>query len=55
MAIMGIEIGVAVRQPKLGRDMFFLNSVGYVLGLIAKSAHMAGIFSLNQSNGVSDF
>jgi hypothetical protein len=44
MAIMGIEIGVAARQPKLGRDMFFLNSVGYILGLIAKNAHMAGIF-----------
>src|SRR5580658_7126476 len=45
MAIMGIEIGVAARQPKLGRDMFFLNSLGYFAGLLAKSAHMAGIFS----------
>ena len=44
MAIMGIEIGVAARQPKLGRDMFFLNSVFYVLGLLAKGAHMAGMF-----------
>jgi hypothetical protein len=44
MAIMGIEIGVAARQPKLGRDMFFVNSIGYFLGLIAKSAHMVGIF-----------
>ncbi len=44
MAIMGIEIGVAARQPKLGRDMFFLNSVFFFLGLLAKSAHMAGIF-----------
>jgi len=44
MAIMGIEIGVAARQPKLGRDMFFVNSIGFFVGLIAKSAHMAGIF-----------
>jgi tetratricopeptide (TPR) repeat protein len=44
MAIMGLEIGVTARQPKLGRDMFFMNSIGYVLGLIAKSAHMVGIF-----------
>ena len=44
MAIMGIEIGVAARQPKLGRDMFFLNSVCYVMGLLAHSAHMVGMF-----------
>jgi len=44
MAIMGIEIGVTARQPKLGRDMFFVNSVVYILGLMAKSAHMAGVF-----------
>ena len=44
MAIMGIEIGVAARQPKLGRDLFFVNSVFYVLGLLAKSAHMVGMF-----------
>ncbi len=40
MAIMGIEIGVTARQPKLGRDMFFVNSVGYILGLVAKGAHL---------------
>ena len=40
MAIMGIEIGVAARQPKLGRDMFLINSVCYGLGLILKSAHI---------------
>jgi hypothetical protein len=44
MAIMGIEIGVAARQPKLGRDMFFINSVVYVLGLIAKGEHFVGFF-----------
>src|SRR5208282_1741780 len=44
MAIMGIEIGVMARQPKLGRDMFFLNSVGYVLGLIGHAQHLVGMF-----------
>jgi len=44
MAIMGIEIGVAVRQPKLGRDMFFVNSFFFVVGLLAHAAHIAGIF-----------
>ena len=44
MAIMGIEIGVTARQPKLGRDMFFVNTVVYFLGLMAKGAHMAGVF-----------
>jgi hypothetical protein len=44
MAIMGIEIGVTARNPKLGRDMFFLNSVFYVLGLVGQSAHMVGMF-----------
>ena len=44
MAIMGIEIGVAARQPKLGRDMFFVNSFFYLAGLMAHGAHMAGIF-----------
>src|SRR3984885_12464246 len=45
MAIMGIEIGVTARQPKLGRDMFFLNSVGYFLGLMGHAAHMVGMFT----------
>ncbi len=44
MAIMGIEIGVAARAPKLGRDMLALNSIGYILGVIAKHAHMVGMF-----------
>ena len=44
MAIMGIEIGVTARQPKLGRDMFFLNSVCYLLGFAAHAAHMQGAF-----------
>src|SRR5665213_649933 len=49
MAIMGIEIGVAARQPKLGQDMFFLNSVFFLVGLVAKSAHMVGMFDATNS------
>jgi tetratricopeptide (TPR) repeat protein len=44
MAIMGIEIGVTARQPKLGRDMFFINSCGYIVGFIAHAVHMQGAF-----------
>ncbi|HEY3860530.1 MAG TPA: DUF2723 domain-containing protein [Verrucomicrobiae bacterium] len=44
MAIMGIEIGVAARQPKLGRDMLFLNSFFFLVGIMAHAAHMVGMF-----------
>lgn len=44
MAIMGIEIGVMARQAKLGRDMFLVNTLGWLVGLIAKGAHMQGVF-----------
>src|SRR5580658_215791 len=45
MAIMGIEIGVTARQPKLGRDMFFLNSIAFFLGLVAHGYNMVGMFN----------
>src|SRR4029434_2140385 len=35
VAAMGIEVLIAAANPRLGRDAFFANSVGYVLGLIA--------------------
>src|SRR5580658_8649807 len=44
LAALGIEIGIAARDAKLGRDMFFGNSVCYFLGLIAKAKHMVGFF-----------
>ncbi len=44
MAIMGIEIGVAARDAKLGRDLFLLNTVVYLLGLGAKAGHLVGFF-----------
>ena len=44
MAVMGIEIGVAFRDAKLGRDLFLLNSVCYLIGLAAKAGHVAGFF-----------
>ncbi|MGA2173389.1 MAG: DUF2723 domain-containing protein [Verrucomicrobiota bacterium] len=44
MAIMGVEIGVAARDAKLGRDLFLWNSVAYILGLVAKAAHLVAFF-----------
>jgi thioredoxin-like negative regulator of GroEL len=44
LAALGLEIGISARQPKLGRDMFFCNSLLYLVGLAAKSAHMVGFF-----------
>ena len=44
MAIMGIEIGVAFRHAKMGRDLFLLNSVVYLLGLLAKAEHAVSFF-----------
>jgi tetratricopeptide (TPR) repeat protein len=40
VAIMGIQIGIAATQPKLGRDLFLVNSIFYLGGLMARSAHM---------------
>ena len=34
VALLGIEIGIAVTQPKLGRDLFFVNTVGWIFGLM---------------------
>ena len=44
LSSLGLEIAIAVRMPKLGRDMFFVNSVGFIVGLIAKANHMVGFF-----------
>src|SRR5271157_4457119 len=37
LATLGIEIGIAMCSPKLGRDLFFVNSFVYVAALIAKA------------------
>ncbi|HEY3912935.1 MAG TPA: DUF2723 domain-containing protein [Verrucomicrobiae bacterium] len=44
LSSLGLEIAIAVRLPKLGRDMFLGNSVFFILGLIAKANHMVGFF-----------
>jgi thioredoxin-like negative regulator of GroEL len=36
---MGVELAIAIAQPKLGRDLFLGNSIIYVLGLIGKATH----------------
>ena len=35
VAAMGIEVGIAVALPRLGRDLFLGNSIMYALGLLA--------------------
>jgi hypothetical protein len=40
LSIMGIEIGVAACDIELGRDLFLLNSIGWILGCIGMAAHM---------------
>jgi Flp pilus assembly protein TadD len=40
LAALGIEIGVAMCQPRLGRDLFLGNSIVYIVALMAKSAHL---------------
>ena len=44
VAAMGIEIGVAVCQPRLGRDLFTANSIVYLLGLMGRGAHLIPAF-----------
>jgi tetratricopeptide (TPR) repeat protein len=36
VAAIGLEIGIAFAQPKLGRDLFFWNTVGWILLMVAK-------------------
>ncbi|MCX7871933.1 MAG: DUF2723 domain-containing protein [Verrucomicrobiae bacterium] len=37
LAAVGLEIAVATANPRLGRDLFILNSIGYFAGLILAS------------------
>ena len=47
VATMGLEVAVMLVHPKLGRDLFFGNSVAYILGLIAKSNGSLSTFNNN--------
>jgi tetratricopeptide (TPR) repeat protein len=40
LAALGIEIGIAVCQVRLGRDLFLVNSLVWIGGRIAMSAHL---------------
>jgi tetratricopeptide (TPR) repeat protein len=40
LAALGIEIGVAMCQARVGRDLFLVNSLVWAGGLLAKSAHL---------------
>ena len=48
VAAMGIEVAIAVTQPRLGRDLFLLNSILYILGLVANSLHFTNMLDTAQ-------
>jgi tetratricopeptide (TPR) repeat protein len=43
VAAMGVEVAVAATQPRLGRDLFLVNSIVYIMGLIANSLHFTNM------------
>lgn len=47
VAAMGIEVAIAATNLKLGRDLFMINSVVYILGLLAKWNGMVTSFDEN--------
>ncbi|HEY3853446.1 MAG TPA: DUF2723 domain-containing protein [Verrucomicrobiae bacterium] len=49
LAALGVEIGIAARDAKLGRDLFFGNTLFFFAGIIAKGRHMAGFFDSTNS------
>lgn len=44
LATLGIEIGIAMCSARLGRDLFAVNSIFFIIALIAKSAHLLPAF-----------
>jgi hypothetical protein len=42
-AAMGIEVAVAVTQPRLGRNLFIWNGIIYLAGLAAQNAHLTNM------------
>lgn len=48
VAAMGIEVLIAMVDPRLGRHLFIGNSLVYLLGLVAHSAGMLTTFDANQ-------
>jgi len=48
VAAMGIEVAIAVTQPRLGRDLFLVNSILYILGLVANSLHFTNMLDTAQ-------
>ena len=47
VAAMGIQISIMCVQPKLGRDMFFVNVLIYIGGIILKQQHIVTNFDTN--------
>lgn len=44
LAAVGLEIAVAAANPRLGRDLFFVNSIVYVIGLVLASKGEVQVF-----------
>ncbi len=47
-AAMGIEVLIAIGRPKLGRLLFLVNSLVYLLGLLLKATGYVALFEGNQ-------
>jgi thioredoxin-like negative regulator of GroEL len=50
LSAMGVEVAVALAQPRLGRDLFLTNSIIFLAGLYAMSTH--AIPALNNMSGI---
>ncbi len=48
VAAIGIEVAIAAARPKLGRDLFLINSILFIGGLIAKANGMLTGFDQNK-------
>ncbi len=47
LSAMGLEVIIAAIQPKLGRDLFLMNSAIYIVGLLAKANGLITTFDNN--------
>ena len=49
VASMGLQVVIAMRRPKLGRDLFLANSLLFMVGLVAKSQGKLSSLSTNKA------
>lgn len=53
VAAMGLQVAIALAQPRLGRDVFLCNSVVYVAGLLARSLGYLSTFDSPPGGGLN--